>query len=159
MRNMLWRIRLATTHPESIWTVPSFTARCAKSLMFSVCVQQQNRLSRPPIAVIYSPATWQTRPVPSGDHLLFCHRPAEPVMAGFEIESQIYIYSEDGSKFLRKICTYSPSYTSSHPGRNIHASAFPFLRCTPSQLHDSWFLMISWHPSKEMYRLSIHFPV
>jgi hypothetical protein len=117
------------------------TTRYAKCLMFSVCVQKQNRLSRPPIAVIYSPATRQTRPVPSGDHL-FCHRPAEPVMAGFEIGSQIYIYSEDGSTFLRQTCTYSPSYTSSHPGRNIHASAFSSLRRTPLLIHDGRFLII-----------------
>jgi hypothetical protein len=123
MRMTLRRIRLVTTHPESICRLPSLTTRYANCLMFSVCVQQQNRLSRPPIAVVYSPATTQTRPLPSADHLLFCHRPAEPVMAGFELERQRNIYTEDGSStFLRKVCTYSPNYKSTHPGRNIYAS-------------------------------------
>lgn len=140
MRKTLRRLRLVTTHPESICTLPSLTTRYAKCLMFSVCVQQQNRLSRPPIAVIYSPATTLTRPLPSGHHLLFCHRPAEPVMAGFEIERQSNIYTEDGSStFLPKVCTCSPSYKSSHPARNIHASTLAarkrisYVQLTPLQ--------------------------
>jgi hypothetical protein len=123
MCKTLWRIRLATTHPESICTVLSLITRYAKCFMFSVCVQQKNRLSRPPIAVVYSPATTQTRPLPSGDHL-FCHRPAEPVMAGFVIERQRNIYTEDGSNTsIRKVylftklqaVTYRKEYSCFHP--------------------------------------------
>ena len=89
--------------------------------VFSLCVAEEP-LVAPTNSSRLLPRNNADTPTSKQDHL-FCHRPAEPVMAGFEIQRQRNIYTEDGSStFLRKVWTYSPNYKSSHPGKNIHAS-------------------------------------
>jgi len=146
----LWRITLATTHPDSICTVPSLTTRYAKCLTFSVCVLQQNRLSRPPIAVIYSPATRQTRPLPSG---------VSSLLPSTSRTCDGGLWNREANKYLhwRWKQHIPPQSVLIHQATSRHIPEGIFL--LPPSLQESGFLMISWHPSKEMYQLPIHFLV